>query len=180
MIGATPAFYIFKALAMKTLVKIYAIIIASVCITTTALGQQPTKQTKAATKATAVKGKIDAQNYTFNAEYALPMHGGQKYLTGDYDLRITKDSVIAYLPYFGRVYLSAPLTPEENGIMFTSTKFGYKIEPKKKGGWLITITPANVKYVAKLMLDVSPNGTASLTATSNYRDVINFTGSMKE
>jgi len=180
MIGATPAFNIFKTLAMKILVKIYAIIIATVCVTTTVSAQQTTKQAKAAAKATAVKGKIDAQTYTFNAEYALPMHGGQKYLTSDYDLRITKDSVIAYLPYFGRVYMTAPVTPEENGIMFTSTKFSYKVAPKKKGGWIITITPANVKYVAKLMLDVSPNGSASLSATSNYRDEITFTGSMKE
>ena len=145
---------------MKTLVKIYAIIIASVFITTTVSAQQTTKQAKAAAKAAAIKAKIDAQAYTFKADYALPMRGGQRYLTSDYDLRITKDSVIAYLPYFGRVYMSAPITREENGIMFTSTKFGYKIEPKKKGGWLITITPANVKYVAKLILDVSPTGTA--------------------
>ena len=165
---------------MKTLVKIYAIIIAVVCITSVSSAQQTAKQAKAAAKATAVKDKIDAQNYTFIAQYALPMHGGQKYLTSDYDLRVNKDSVIAYLPYFGRVYMTAPLTPEENGIMFTSTKFGYKVDPKKKGGWLITITPANVKYVSKLILDVSPNGTASLLVTSNFRDVINFTGNMKE
>lgn len=165
---------------MKTLVKIFAIIIASFCIANTVSGQQTTKQAKEAAKAAAIKGKIDAQKYTFKAEYALPMRGGQKYLTSDYDLRVTKDSVIAYLPYFGRVYMSAPLTPEENGVMFTSTKFGYKIDPKKKGGWLITIAPANVKYVAKLMLDVSPTGTATLSVTSNYRDVINFTGYMKE
>ncbi len=165
---------------MKTLVKLYAIIIASAFITTTVLAQQTTKQAKAAAKAAAIKAKIDAQTYTFKAQYAMPMRGGQKYLTGDYDLRVTKDSVIAYLPYFGRAYMSAPITPEESGIMFTSTKFGYKIEPKKKGGWLITITPANVKYVAKLMLDVSPSGTASLNVSSNYRDVITFTGYVKE
>jgi len=171
---------IHKTLIMKTLVKIYVIIIALVCITKTVSAQQTTKQAKAAAKAAAVKGKIDAQSYTFKAEYALPMRGGQRYLTSEYDLRVTKDSVIAYLPYFGRVYMSAPLTPEENGIMFTSTKFDYKVSPKKKGGWLITIAPANVKYVNKLMLDVSPNGAASLNVTSNFRDVINFTGYMKE
>lgn len=165
---------------MKTLVKIYAIIVAAICITTTVSAQQTTKQAKAAAKTAAIKAKIDAQNYTFKAEYAMPMRGGQKYLTSDYDLRITKDSVIAYLPYFGRVYMSAPITPEENGIMFTSTKFGYKVAPKKKGGWIITITPANVKYVAKLILDISPSGTTSLSVSSNYRDVITFTGYVKE
>jgi len=180
MIGAAHAFNIFKALTMKTLAKIYAITIATVFIAITVSAQQTTKQAKAAAKATAVKSKIDAQNYTFKADYALPMRGGQKYLTSDYDLRITKDSVIAYLPYFGRAYMTAPITPEESGIMFTSTKFAYKVEPKKKGGWLITITPQNVKFVSKLILDVSSTGTASLNVSSNFRDVITFTGYMKE
>jgi len=165
---------------MKTLVKIPAIIIALICLMTTSFAQQTTKQAKAAAKAVALKSKIDGRTYTFKAEYAQPMRGGQKYLTSEYDLRVTKDSVIAFLPYFGQVHMEAPITPEENGIMFTSTKFGYKTDQKKKGGWLITITPDKVKYVSRLTLDVSPSGYATLTVLSNFRDVINFTGYMKE
>lgn len=165
---------------MKTLVKILTLLTVSVFITPGAIAQQTTKQAKDAKKAAAIKNNIEAKKYTFKAEYAQPLRGGQKYLTSEYDLRVTPDSVIAYLPYFGRVYMSAPLTPEENGVMFTSTKFEYSITPKKKGGWTIIIIPANVKYVSKLLLDVYFNGTASLQAVSNYRDLITFTGYVKE
>lgn len=165
---------------MKTLVKISVVVIACLFMNFTVFGQQTTKQAKETARTGAIKNKIDAQTYTFKATYAQPLRGIQKYLTSEYDLKVTKDSVIAYLPYFGRTYMSAPLTPEESGIMFTSTKFAYKILPKKKGGWSITITPANVKYISKMQLDVYTNGTASLLVNSNYRDQITFSGNIKE
>jgi hypothetical protein len=145
-----------------------------------AFAQQTAKQAKAAEKAAAIKSKIESKAYVFKAEYAQPLRGIQKYLTPEYDLRINPDSAIAFLPYFGRGYMSAPLTPEESGIMFTSTKFDYQIQPKKKGGWKITITPANVKFISKMQLDISSNGSASLLVSSNYRDQITFTGYIKE
>jgi hypothetical protein len=165
---------------MKKLAKTSIILIAFLFTATTVFAQQTTKQAKAAEKAAAIKNKIESKAYTFKAEYAQPFRGGQKYLTSEYDLRITPDSVIAYLPYFGRVYMSAPLTPEENGVMFTSTKFDYKIQPTKKGGWSIIITPNKVKYISKMQLDVFSNGSATLFVTSNYRDQITFNGYIKE
>jgi len=165
---------------MKPLVKIPVLLIAFLFVNTTVFAQQTAKPAKGAAKAAAIKTNIEAKKYTFVANYALPMRGGQRYLTSDYDLRVTKDSLIAFLPYFGRVYMSAPMTPEENGIMFTSTKFNYNVVPKKKGGWSITITPANVKYISKMQLDVYTNGSATLLVTSNYRDQISFTGYVKE
>jgi len=64
--------------------------------------------------------------------------------------------------------------------MFTSTKFDYKVDIRKKGGWNITITPANVKYISKMHLEIFPNGNAWLQVYSNYRDLIYFTGYVKE
>lgn len=165
---------------MKSLAKISIAFAAFLFTGSAVFAQQTAKQVKEAAKIAAIKSKIEAKKYTFKAEYAQPLNGVQKYLTSDYDLRIRPDSVIAYLPYFGRVYMSAPLTPEENGIMFTSTKFDFKVESRKKGGWNITITPANVKYIAKMQLEVFPNGSASLQVLSNYRDMIYFTGYVKE
>ena len=167
---------------MKTLVKLSAVVIACF-FSGIAIAQQNlqnTKQMKIAEHAAALKTEIDNKTYTFIATYAQPLKGGQKYLTSDYDLRIAPDSAIAFLPYFGQTYQNAPLTPEESAIMFTSTKFDYKVEPTKKGGWTITITPDNVKFVSKLQLDVYPNGKASLTVLSNFRDMIRFDGEIKE
>ena len=43
------------------------------------------------------------------------------YLSPYYYLKVSKDTVVAYLPYFGRAY-TAPADPTEGGIKFTSTK----------------------------------------------------------
>ena len=109
------------------------------------------------------------------------MRGGQKYLTADYyDLHVKKDSVTAYLPYFGRVYMDVPYNPTDAGIKFTSTKFDYKIVEKKKGGWTVTIVLNDVRRTQKLMLDIYTNGSASLQTTSNTRDPITFLGHIKD
>ena len=98
----------------------------------------------------ATTAKIVAQkNYVFVATSATPlnsmdvnrvlsqMSGGASSninLTGDsYDLRITADSVVAYLPYYGRSY-SAPLGRDESGYKFTAKDFTYTIK-KVKRGW---------------------------------------------
>lgn len=119
---------------------------------------------------------IEAKRYTFKAETAIPQRGGTRYLSSEYDLKVSKDTVIAFLPYFGRAY-TAPMDPTKGGIKFTSTDFTYTTE-KKKRGWDITITPkdardADVRY---LVLSISNNGYGSLRVISNNRDGISFSG----
>lgn len=142
--------------------------------------QQTAKQIKAQEKAASIKHKIDNQKYIFIAQYAQPLRGTQKYLTSEYDLHVKKDSVIAYLPYFGRAYMDVPYNSTDEGIKFTSTKFDYKIVEKKKGGWSITIVLHDVRRTQKLLLDVFANGSATLQATSNSRDAISFQGYIKD
>ncbi|WP_183574814.1 DUF4251 domain-containing protein [Mucilaginibacter sp. X5P1] len=164
---------------MKTLIS-SAFIITLLFIGGTTNAQQTDKQAKEQAKTASIKSKIDAQRYTFVAQYAQPLRGGQKYLTSDYDLIVRKDSVIAYLPYFGRAYMDVPYGASDDGVKFTSTKFSYVVTPKKKGGWTITITLQDVKRTSKLNIDIFTNGTASVQALSNGRDAISFTGYIKD
>jgi hypothetical protein len=141
---------------------------------------QNTKSAKKAAKEIAVKGKINGQRYTFLANYMLPQRGSGKSLTDNYDLRVTKDSVIAFLPYYGRAYYDVPYGGADGGIKFTSTKFSYEVKDKKKGGWEITIKPNDVKNTNRLLLNISTDGYASLSVTSSNRDFITFDGYIKE
>jgi hypothetical protein len=140
---------------------------------------QTTKKQKQAAKEAAIKKSIDAKQYTFVANYVLPQRGGGRVLTSDYDLRVKPDSVISFLPYFGRAYFDVAYNPTEGGIKFTSTKFGYDVKEKKKGGWEITIKPTDAKNTDRLILNISPDGYASLSVTSNNRDFITFDGYLK-
>src|SRR5271169_4609287 len=74
-----------------------------------------------------IKNMIESGKYIFIAQYAMPMRGNNIYLSSEYDLSVSKDSIISWLPYYGRAF-QAPIDPNEGGIKFTSTKFKYTSE----------------------------------------------------
>lgn len=62
------------------------------------------KQEKKEQKKEAVKKLIASENYKIDVRTAMPMRGRSIPLTSPYSLEIRNDSVISYLPYFGRAY----------------------------------------------------------------------------
>ena len=163
---------------MKTLRNILVLLLITVAGLNIA-SAQATKQDKKSTKEAYVKTRVDAKRYTFLATFVLPQRGGGKQLTSDYDLRITPDSVISFLPYFGRAYFDVPYGGGDGGMKFTSTKFTYEVKEKKKGGWEISIKPADVKNIDRLLINISTDGYASLSVNSTNRDFITFDGYLK-
>lgn len=145
---------------------------------------QPTKADKKAAKIADIKRIITSNSYAFKANYVIPMSMPPRALTSDYDLRVNKDKLEVYLPYFGRAY-SAPRNLNDGGIKLNTTDFDYKAVEKKKGGWDITIKPKKttintVNDVQILRLDVSNDGYASLQVTSGSRQPISFNGYIEE
>jgi hypothetical protein len=122
-----------------------------------------------------IKSLIESKHYVFKAQTALPARGRTRPLNTDFDLRVQGDTLISYLPYFGRAY-SAPLNPSQGPLNFTSTDFDYKVADRKKAGWNIDIRPKDVQDPRQMSLSVFENGTASLTVTSNNRQPISFNG----
>jgi len=139
------------------------------------LNAQDTKQEKQAAKAAAIKNLVDSQTYVFVAQTALPMSGRTRQLTTDYDLRVTKSSIVSYLPYFGRAY-QAPIDPTKGGLQFTSKDFEYTATPGKKGGWSIQIKPKDYRDVQQMTLSISDNGYGTLQVISTNRQPISFNG----
>ena len=124
---------------------------------------------------TDIAGIIEAKRYVFIAQSATPMGGRFVQLSFGYDLKVRPDSVIYYLPYYGRSY-TPTLDPSQGGIQFTSTDFEYTQKPRKKGGWDINIKPKDVKDPRQLTLTVSSGGNATMQITSNDRQAISFNG----
>jgi hypothetical protein len=125
-----------------------------------------------------VQGFIKSKEFVFKAQTVLPMNGMSRQLTSDYDVKFLGDSIVAYLPYFGRAYSAG--YGEGGGIDFTSTKFDYTAKQRKKGGWDIAIKPRDGKDVQQLNFTVSENGYASLQVTSNNRQPISYNGYIVE
>ena len=139
------------------------------------LHAQSTKADKQAEKTAAIKNMVDSQSYVFKAQSAMPMSGRTRQLTSDYDLKVTRDRIVSYLPYFGRAY-TAPIDPSQGGIQFTSKDFDYTVTPRKKGGWDVLIKPKDYRDVQQMSLNITENGYASLQVTSTNRQAISFSG----
>lgn len=152
------------------------IVIAGLVALAISLPGLTSAQSKSDEKKAALTNLINNQSYVFTAQSSIPAGPSpDRQLNGQYDLTVTKDSVISYLPYFGRAYM-APVDPTKGGIQFTSTKFEYKVTAKKKGGWTIVIKPGDTQEASQLILNVSTGGYASLQVLGNNRQPITFNG----
>ena len=138
--------------------------------------QSGTEDKKAA-KLAAIKNMVESQNYIFKAQSASPMGGRVRQLTTDYDLKVTKETIVSDLPYFGRAY-SAPMDPSKGGIQFTSKNFDYTLTPGKKDGWSVLIKPKDYSDVQQMTLTISSTGYASLQVISTNRQPISFNGTV--
>lgn len=149
-------------------------------------------------KATTAK-IVAAQNYVFVATTAYPQNssdisrvmdkipgsnggGGTINLTGStYDLKVTPDSLVAYLPYYGRSYTPKIGSTDDSGIKFKSKKFSYNVVNRKKGNQVITIKTQDVqKGNYQLILTVTESGYASLSVINNDQQPITFNGYLAE
>ncbi|MDB5116804.1 MAG: hypothetical protein JWQ79_2296 [Mucilaginibacter sp.] len=168
---------------MKSLIKLSGIVLIGLyCFN--AANAQTVKVDKKAAKSAEIAKLINSRNYIFRADRATPLRGGNKQLTSEYDVTISKDKIVIYLPYYGRAY-SAPMDATDGGIKLTSTHFDYKAEQGKKGDWSITIKPkeknlSGSKDVQLLRLSSSADGYASLQVTCLNRDAISFSGYIEE
>ncbi len=131
-----------------------------------------------AQESNAIKKMVEAQRYIFRAQTVSPMSGGSRQLTSEYDVSIIGDSMVVYLPYFGRAY-TAPLDPAKGGINFTSTNFTYIVNKKKKG-WDVVIKPKDVTDVQQLVFFIAENGYVTLNVVSTNRQAISFYGKIEE
>lgn len=126
-----------------------------------------------------MREKIQEPDFTFEATYAHPSGFRSIYLSPYYELKLTPDTVSAYLPYYGRAY-RASLDPSEGGIKFTSTDFEYTItEGSKPGNWHIHLQTMDTKRQFTLYLNVWDNGSAHLSVNDPDRQSIAFQGNIK-
>ncbi|MCW3464619.1 DUF4251 domain-containing protein [Chitinophaga nivalis] len=140
---------------------------------------QDTKVAKRAAQTARVKSLIDARSYVFVAQTALPMNGRSRQITPDYGITVTTDSIVSYLPYFGRAFV-ATIGETKSPLDFKTKDFVYTATPGKKDGWEITVKPKDQREIQSLSLSVTSSGYASLQVISTNRTPISFNGYVTE
>lgn len=122
---------------------------------------------------------VSEKTFVFRPQTAMPQGGGSRQLSYGFELKIARDRIVAYLPYFGRAY-SAPMDPSKGGIDFSSNAFDYTVSERKSGGWNISIKPKDVSDVQQMTLTISETGSTNLMVNSNNRQPISFTGEISK
>lgn len=157
--------------------------IISICLMITFIGCKTKELTpEQQEKAKEYGDKIENRNFIFEANRAQPMSGKSVNLSSNYYLKVSQDTIIASLPYYGRSY-SAPTDPTDIGINFTSTDFLYSSTKKENGAYEIKIEPKDVSNQQNrgitFFLSISPNGYASLNASGTNRQGISYNGTVE-
>jgi hypothetical protein len=122
-----------------------------------------------------IKALVDSKNFLFEAQSASPMRGRTVHLSPGNTLKVSADTVVSDLPYYGRAH-SAPMNPSDAGIKFTSSDFTYDVKDRKKSGWDVTIKAKDGTRSHQIYLTISSNGSASIRLVSSDRDAISYNG----
>ena len=162
---------------MKNLSKILVVCLVILCCLSPVYAQ--TKKEKEAAIAEEVKNMINTKNYLFVPTYANSS-GGSFQVASSYNLKILKDSVTSYLPYYGNASFSVD-DPTNGNIKLQWTNYNYTIKEGKKGSVIIEITPGDKSStsssdIKSVTLRVSPDGSASLQLVSDHRGSMSFDG----
>ena len=126
-----------------------------------------------------IKNLIDAKYYVFEPTTITTAKGKLIQLDPGYALQLKGDTLISYLPYFGRAY-NAPINSSDAGFDFTSTQFTYSVSAGKKESYIVTIKTKDKTYNADFSLTVYDDGTAYLRANSSDKQPCSYRGNIRE
>lgn len=135
------------------------------------------KAEKEAKKIEEVKNLLDSQTFVFNATHALPLGGGSKYLSYDYDVTVKNDTVNSYLPFYGVAY-RVEYGGRDTGFDFIQPLEKYEME-KDKDGYIVDLEVDKGMDHLNYTFHISEVGYATLHVTSTNRQSITYYGTIE-
>lgn len=132
------------------------------------------KQERKEQKEKEIKEAVASGRFKIDVDRAVPMAGRSIPLTSPYSLAIHGDSILSYLPYFGRAY-SAPYGGGE-GLTFQEVATELEEASNKKGRSEIKFRVKTQEDVYTFRVEVFPNGSATINVTPVNKQSITFYG----
>ena len=117
---------------------------------------------------------VENKKFIFHAQSAVPLRMAMRSLTTEYQVKISGDTLLSSLPYFGRSY-HANIGTTDSPLSFAATHFTYSFSPDKKKGWRVNIEMKD-KDGLQYSFVIFNNGSASLNVSGMSQDPISFNG----
>ncbi len=153
----------------------YFILIALLSIQTM-FGQtkKEIRKQKKAEKEASIQKLIENKAYTFTVRSASTYDGHRINQLTDFDLTLKNDSVLAYLPYFGRAFVAD--FPSGGGIELETNIMDFKQEESKKGYIISFEAEDSKKRNYDFILTVGKSGYADLSVRPENKSMISYDG----
>lgn len=174
-----PSVLLHYYLQNEELMKKFGFIIGMVLMLIVAGCSSMTSAERAERKAAQMRAVAEAiaqQHYKINVQMMYPSRGGAKHVSYGYLVEVKGDTLVSYLPYFGRAY-SVPYGGGK-GLNFTAPISEYKAEKDNKGTTQITVIVNNEEDILTYFLSVFDNGRATIDVRAREREPISYSGDL--
>lgn len=157
--------------------RILFIITAAIILVACATTDRQQNDRKKQEKAEMISRAVCNRDFKISVRTAYPKRGRSVPLTTDFELRVKGDSVMSYLPYFGRAY-NIPYGGGK-GLNFNDVMNDFKITQPKRDKKHIEFNVKNDEDTYKFYIDVFDNGNASINVIPQQRESISFNGDVE-
>lgn len=96
-------------------------------------------------------------------------------LSAGYSIKFKEKSMEVNLPYFGRVH-NPTMDTEKQGFHFTSKDYTFTTTQGKKGSYIITAKPSDIRNVSAVIFEIYKNGKAYVSISAIDRNPISYDG----
>ena len=130
-----------------------------------------------AEKALAVERALASRHYVVDVQMMYPRRGRAVNVTSNYSLEIKGDTVVSYLPYFGRAYS----IPYGGGKVFNFSApiISYESARDRKGKTYVRLVTDNEEDVITFQLEIFDNGQATIDVRAREREPITYSGELE-
>jgi len=139
------------------------------------------KEEKAEQEYQKTKALVTSGSFEFEGDWVFPLGGNRISLIGNSNgLKIEKDNVEAFLPYFGVVRAGGVTYGGQGGIRFDGPLKDYKvIFNDVKRTITLDFDARNDRESFKVVFNITRGGGASVVVTGVYRNSIRYLGDIK-
>lgn len=157
-----------KRVILLILVAISAAILLSRCATSEEKAAQMAELSANVTNA------LNNRDYKIAIDRMYPMRGSSRHVSFGYSVEVRNDTLVSYLPYFGRAY-NVPYGGGK-GLNFTAPIGSYQEFMKRNGQRHIEIGVSNEEDTYFYTIEVFDNGNSTVDVRARQRERISYSG----
>ena len=123
-----------------------------------------------------VTNALNNRDYKIAIDRMYPMRGSSRHVSFGYSVEVRNDTLISYLPYFGRAY-NVPYGGGK-GLNFSAPIGSYQEFMKRNGKRHIEIGVANDEDTYFYTIEVFDTGSSSVDVRARQRERISYSGNV--